>query len=479
MAKKAASPLKTWLFWGISVLGVFLLVTWEYFVAGFSADASKITYLIVIFFLYGFFASLKVARYLEAESKALAAMDSNQRISDPNASTAAALFDAALERIRRGDRVDVRNLVSAYGIRIKARVDNIAVISGMLITIGLLGTVVGLIITVTGLGQVLSASGSDYVAMKAGLNQTVAGMGTAFYTTFFGALLGGVVLKVLGAEMKKSATQLVADTLRFSELFVAPQLSQNSSKVLVELESRIVVLGNQLEKLGNSFTSIIDIIDSKQNTLAAGLGDLVNAVEVSSRQATERVEALTAAVNQTTEEIQTKADERVGSLVATVDKTVEETNRLADERLETVASMVEQSVTNTNLQATERVEALVESVRLATEEAQRLADERLGTLADTINTTTEEMHRLADERLAALVSSVEKTTQNTHQQANEHLVDLVETVGKSIDESRQQAEAQLGAKASDLAQKLNEAASVLASLASSDQPSPKPQTEEE
>jgi len=493
MAKNAASPLKTWLFWGISVLGVFLLVTWEYFVAGFSADASNITYLIVVFFIYGFFASLKVAWYLENEAKALFAMDSNQRISDANASDAAALFDAALERIRRGDRLDIRNLVSSYGIRIKARVDNIAVISSMLITMGLLGTVVGLIITVTGLGQVLSASGSDYTAMKAGLNQTVSGMGTAFYTTFFGALLGGVVLKVLGSEMKKSATQLVADTLRFSELFVVPQLSQNSSEVLEGLESRITILGDQLERLGNGFSSVIDVIDSKQNSLAEGLGDLIATVADSNRQATERVEALVASVDQTTVVAQAKADERAGVLVTTMDRTIEETNRLADERLgaivssvevanrladerlETVTTSVEQSVANTNLQASERVEALVESIKLATEEAQRLADERLETLTGTIDKTTEGMHQLADDRLTALIHTVEQSAQDTHQQANERLVDLVDTVGKSIDESRQQAETQLGAKAADLAQKLNEAASVLAALASSNT---QPQIEE-
>ncbi len=444
MARNIVSPLKTWLFWGLSVLGVFLLVTWEYVVAGFSADASNITYLIVVFFIYGFFASLRVAWYLEKESKALREMDANQRINDPNVSDAAGLFDAALARIHRGERIDVRNLVSSYSIRIKARVDNIGVISGMLITIGLLGTVVGLIITVTGLGQVLSSSGTDYVAMKEGLNKTVSGMGTAFYTTFFGALLGGVVLKVLGSEMKKSATQLVADTLRFSELFVVPQISQNSSEVLTNLESRIGGLGDQLERLGGSFSSIIDVIDSKQNTLATGLDALITAVAESNRTSAERVETLVATVDQSTETTQTKADDRAESFMATVDKAMEKTNRLADERLGAIVS----SVATTNRLADERLEALVGSIRLATEEAQRLADERLATL----------------------VRSVEKTTQNTHQQANERLAGLVDTVGQSIDQSRRQAEAQLDEKASNLAQKLNEAAGVLASLATTKLP---------
>jgi len=484
MAKKKASPIMTWIFWSISVLGVFLLVTWEYFVAGFSADSSNITYLIVVFFIYGFFATLRLAYYLQGEAKALEVMEANHRLSDANTSDAAALFDAAMERIRRGERIEVKNLVSAYSIKIKARTDNIAVISGMLITIGLLGTVVGLIITVTGLGDVLKFSGSDYAAMKEGLNQTVAGMGTAFYTTFFGALLGGVVLKVLGSEMKKSATLLVADTLRFSELFLAPQFSQNSSEALVQLEAEVVVLGGRLQQLGASFTSVIDIIDSKQQTLASGLGELVSTVEQANRQAGERVEGLMASVEKITE----KVDDRMGTLVTTVDKTVEETNRMADERLgamvstieetnrlsderlQTITSAVEQNLADTNRRADERIEALVSTSQTIGEETIRTSAERLEVLTNTIDKITEETHRLADERLKALLGSVEKAAEDTQRQASERMVDLVDQVGQSIEVSGKQAEERLGSRASDLARKLTEAAGALAALATPVEP---------
>ena len=54
MAKRTVSPIMTWSFWSIGVLGVFLTVTWDYFVAGFSADASYITWIIVFFFALGY-----------------------------------------------------------------------------------------------------------------------------------------------------------------------------------------------------------------------------------------------------------------------------------------------------------------------------------------------------------------------------------------------------------------------------------------
>jgi ElaB/YqjD/DUF883 family membrane-anchored ribosome-binding protein len=173
---------------------------------------------------------------------------------------------------------------------------------------------VGLIITVTGLDHVLSVDNSNYVAMQKGLNETVSGMGTAFYTTFFGALLGGVVLKVLCAEVKKSATLLVADVLRFGELFMAPQCTLSSSEALADLESRVITLGGQLAMLGMGLTSITDIIDSKQADLAAGLSDLLATLE------------------HTFEDTNRKADERMADLIA-----------VTDERLSSLTNAVQQT----------------------------------------------------------------------------------------------------------------------------------------
>jgi len=479
MKKTGVSPIMTWVLWGIVVLGVFMLVTWEYFVAGFSADTSRITYLIVFFFIWGFIASLRVAYFLQGETRGLKIMDENQRVGDANLSHVAAMFDAALVRIRRGDRIDIRNLVSAYGAKIKSRTDNISVLSNMLITIGLLGTVVGLIITVTGLGMVLNSNSADYASMKAGLNRTVSGMGTAFYTTFFGALLGGVVLKVLAAEMKKSATQLVADVLRFGELFLSPMVTKQSSDALVELDGRVAALCDHLEKLGGSVTAAIDTIDTRQQTLAAGLEDLAAAVEKTSSDANERAQALVVSMTEAIETTGRQADERLRMIIGSI----EETNRSANDRLDAIVQAVSRSVSSTNEQANERLQAVIAASRAAVEETNRLAnehmvalmervgstidqtqakaDERFGVLAAALKTTTDEVHRLADERLRALVKTIDQAAADTHRQANDRLVELVDTVSQSIESERKQAEARIAAKANDLAGKLNEAASLL------------------
>lgn len=510
MAKKSVSPIMTWIFWSIVVLGVFLAVTWEYFVAGFTADTSNITWIILGFFVLGLFFSLRAAFYLESEFKSLRAMSEDERIGDPNSSDLASLFDSAAARIQRGERIQVRNLISAYGGSIKSKVDNIGVVAGMLITIGLLGTVVGLIITVTGLGNVLKAGSADYAAMKAGLNQTVSGMGTAFYTTFFGALLGGVVLKVLGAEMKRSGTQLVADALRFSELYVAPQFQKQAEESLDALEGRIVHLDGQLEQLGESFGAAINTLDSKQSAMAASLHGLLESIEQTNQAASDRVNALSSTVESTIEETNRLADERLRNLAGTIEQTntqanertsalvssIESTNQSAAEQLNELVKAVQEGVANSNRQMAEQLAALVETSRSTVEETNRLADERLAalvdrvglvmdqthskaderldTLASAISRTTEETHRLADERLQTLAKAVETATQSTHQKADARLAVFVDSVEQSIEQSRKDAEKRLHAKASDLAGKLNEAATMLSALVS-----PQPVVEDE
>ena len=504
MAKKNVSPIMTWIFWSVLLLSSFLLITWNYFVQGFTNDSSKITWLILAFFIYGFGASFLVALYLQAEFRSLREMDAEQRVGDANSSDVAAMFDSVMERVRRGDRVEVRTLVSAYGAKIKARIDNVAVISGMLITVGLLGTVVGLIMTVDGLDTVLQSNSADFGNMKDGLTKAVSGMGTAFYTTFIGALLGGVVLKVLGSEMRKSALKLVADTLTFGELFIVPQFAKKASETMVELEERIGALHGQLDALGNSVGAVIQTIDSKQTALAAGLGGLVETVEQTNRQANEQLAAITSSLEQSN----AQAAERSNALIAAITQSVDSTTRQADERLGAITAAFEQS----NTEAAERSSALVAAITESIGSTNRLAEERLGTISATVGSaveetsrnaaaqletvvgsvqqnvaetngqmaaqikelvqtltvtvgkTTDEANRLADERLQAVLKAVEAATQSANQKADTQLAGFVDNVEKSIKKSGKEAEDRLGAKASDLAGKLNEAASMLSGL---------------
>ncbi len=358
MTKKTAPPIATWLFWSLMVFGLFLWVNRQRVMDGVVADDSGVTYIIMFFFAVAFVMSLIVVIDLQNEYRTLQKMRKSGVIDNPNASEASAMFDAALSRIQLGEKVDIKNLVAAYATRLKARVSNMGVVAGMLITIGLIGTIIGLIIAVNGLGEVLD-NADDFNVMRQGLRETFGGLGTAFYTTFFGAWLGGVVLKVIGSEMKKSVTLLAADALSFGELYVATQAAKHSSDALGELESRVGSLHDQLEALSASFGSVIEIIDSKQSTLADSLSSLVDAVAASNEQAAERAK----------------------NLVATVDSSLEETNRLADERLKVLANSIENAAQQTREKSDQHLISFVESVSSAINQSSRNAEARLNSKA--------------------------------------------------------------------------------------------------
>ena len=498
MAKKNVSPIMTWAFWSILLLSLFLLITWEYFIRAFATDSSRITWAICGFFIYGFSSSFLAALHLQGEFRALRTMENEQRIGRANASDFAALMDAAMERNRRGERVEVRNLLSAYGAKIKARIDNVGVLAGMLITIGLLGTVVGLIMTIKGLDVVLQSNSADFGSMKIGLSQAVQGMGTAFYTTFVGAMLGGVVLKVLGSELRKSGLKLVADSLAFSELFVAPLFSKNAAEALSGMEERVVLLDGQLGALSESFGSAVQTLDSKQTALAAGLSGLVETVDRTNREAAERTESLVGAIAQAVEGTTRQADERLAALTATLEQTTAQTaerstalvkalsegiegvNHQADERLHAVAGTVGSAVEETTRSAAEQLEAVVAAVRENVTATNEQMAAKIGELAETFSATvsrnTDEANRLADERLQAVLKAVEEAAATANDKADRRLADMVGNVETSVEKSRRNAEERLGAKAADLAGKLSEAASMLAGMTNA--ATPENQTEE-
>ena len=127
-------------------------------------------------------------------------------------------------------------MLKNYQIQYLNIVRSVSVVSGVLITTGLLGTVIGLIITVSGISNVLNAVGQDYEMMIRGMNKTVEGMGSAFYTTFFGGLLGGVVLRLLSTENSRSASRLIAACEHLGACWIMPLSRRAGRSSSMDLE---------------------------------------------------------------------------------------------------------------------------------------------------------------------------------------------------------------------------------------------------
>ncbi len=444
MSKNAVTPIRTWITWSIIVLGAFLLLTWEYFVAGFSSDASKISHVLVLFFLYGFFSSLRTAIFLQKEFKSLNFMEQSRDCRTD--SEIGRLFASAKELLGRGERVDIRNLVSSYGVKLGVRIKNVSVVSGMLITIGLLGTVIGLIITVGGLSDVLTAAGQDYDTMIAGMTETVSGMGTAFYTTFFGALLGGVVLRVLASEVDKSATQLAGDALELGELWLAPLCHEHAGDTLAQIEEQLQSLRDGLTGLGEGIGSVVGIIDSRQEALQQSLDQLVAETERSVAETlnggieqlangftaiSQNMEAGMSKVITSTAQSMERGAENLAASMAAISQSMEQGTENLTSGFAAISENMEQGMTKVVTDAET-------SIAQAMEQGLGQLSSGLAALSQTMDEAQEPLHT----SLACLAKEVEQ----------------------AVAETRRQSDAQLRMRAGDIAQKLNVAASMLESL---------------
>jgi len=478
----STTPIKTWVTWSIIVLGAFLLLTWEYFVAGFSSDASKISHLLVLFFLYGFFSSLRTAIYLQKEFKGLSAMETSRTVPAGPMVDIVRLFSSVKELIDKGDKIDIRNLVSAYGVKLGVRIKNISVIAGMLITIGLLGTVIGLIITVGGLSTVLEASGNDHEAMIRGMTETVSGMGTAFYTTFFGALLGGVVLRVLGAEVEKSATQLAAQALELGELWLAPLCHEPASETLTQIEDQLQFLRKGLAGLGDSIGGVVDIIDAKQAALQDSMTNLVAEAEQSIADTlshgveqlsagftaiSQNMEAGMAKVIDATAQTMAQGSDHLASGLATISQTMEQGTADLASGLASVSQTMEQgtaglasglaSVSQSMEQGTEKLADGFAAI------SENMEQGMAKVVADAEKSVAQTMEKGLGE-LSTGLTALSQTMEQAQQPLNEGLSCLAANVEEAVVETRRQSDAQLQMRASDIAQKLNGAADLLTSL---------------
>jgi len=159
--------------------------------------------------------------------------------------------------------------------------------SNIMITLGLIGTISGLIISITGLEQVMTSLGDDGTVVVGGLKQALDGMGTAFYTTLFGAVLGGFFLKLLHQASINIADEVLDEIALKTEIFVLPYLSKTvesninsqtkmfsdyikQSEVLIKSESdNLKKYMNEISSLESSIQSLNEKIKSHEEEIGS------------------------------------------------------------------------------------------------------------------------------------------------------------------------------------------------------------------
>ncbi len=217
--QRALKTLAIWIVWASICITVLMQLyqmadIWTYI----QHDESHITWAIVGIFLLGVVLSLIHVLLLTREwfsayrlvaSLARHGLHGVRRIRGVVCSR----FISALQHIEQtGGGVDFSDLSTLeFAGHIRAS-HWVSLLGSLLITLGLIGTVLGLTITLSGLDGALENVAADSMSVLIGLREAMSGMGLAFYTTLLGSIMGGVFLRVF-ARINDDSIEALQDMM--------------------------------------------------------------------------------------------------------------------------------------------------------------------------------------------------------------------------------------------------------------------------
>jgi hypothetical protein len=246
-----------WIVWAaaslIVVLGLYNDTgVWEFV----QSDASHITWVIIGFFLLGVLISFALMLLVTFESVHVDRLQTIARSSGwcgiehtPKRLGLAKFFDSLRTVIGTNSEVDIESLVDVEFAPYQRVAQALEVFGNLMITFGLIGTVVGLSLTLSGLTTSLQALGEDQEQLLSGLRSAMEGMGTAFYATLLGAVFGGVLLRVF-AHINQNGVESLEDSLqRIFLVYCAADIKPSPQRDIRLLDSEIQAITRNLERL--------------------------------------------------------------------------------------------------------------------------------------------------------------------------------------------------------------------------------------
>lgn len=270
MNQKPLRTLVIWTIWASTALVVYLTLYRDTEVWAFlEQDPSRITWLIMGLFLLSLIASFVVTFMVTQESFRAADLDKIARGGGLKAITirstkraADRFFHAMHSTLERKGSVDVDTLLHVELASYERTNHTIEVVGNLLITLGLIGTVMGLTLTLTGLTGSLDALGHDQEMLLSGLRKAMSGMGTAFYTTLLGAVLGGVILRMFAQITEHGIEGLHDNLMRIATVYCSADYAPTMERQVRLLNDEIRELEQNIMRLeqamGSSQQSVVD-----------------------------------------------------------------------------------------------------------------------------------------------------------------------------------------------------------------------------
>jgi MotA/TolQ/ExbB proton channel family len=127
-------------------------------------------------------------------------------------------------------QINQDGLIEVMQARLQARNRTVEVWAGILVTVGLLGTIVGLVFMLDSMAVIMQGGPrTDLIKeLFATGSGPMAGLGFAFYTTLIGAYFGGVWLRVQTSIVDEGITDLCANVAELTEVYVLPLLRREA-----------------------------------------------------------------------------------------------------------------------------------------------------------------------------------------------------------------------------------------------------------
>lgn len=267
------NPYKTLFHWGIwAFISVAVYLTlyidakvWTFM----QDDPSRITWLIAGLFIIGVIASGMLALVITFEGIVIgkiqkaAKKDGLFGINPASTRRASHRFFSALQDTLKADgQPDAEVLANIELAALHRNSHAIEVMGNLLITLGLIGTVMGLTLTLTGLTSSLEALGHDQELLLEGLRKAMGGMGTAFYTTLLGAVLGGILLRVFAHITDNGVGQLYDNLMRTCLIYCSADYKPTLAREARMLNSEMKLLDQNIDRINRGFAA-------SQETMAA------------------------------------------------------------------------------------------------------------------------------------------------------------------------------------------------------------------
>ncbi len=257
MDQKPFRTLILWVIWATAALVIYLSLYSDTEIWSFlEHDPSKITWLILVLFAMGLLGSFVLTIMVTKESLRAAEFNKAAQQGGLNAVTAKSNLSAA-DRFFHGlkstidskGKPEVETLLNVE-LAVYERIGHmVELVGNLLITLGLIGTVMGLTLTLTGLTGSLDALGHDQEMLLLGLRTAMSGMGTAFYTTLLGAVLGGVLLRMFAQISLHGVESLHDSLLRICMVYCSADYAQTMERDVRHLNVELTSMEKNVRHL--------------------------------------------------------------------------------------------------------------------------------------------------------------------------------------------------------------------------------------